>query len=166
VYDPDALNPMMTPLFNKLNLKGPSDIVVLNAPEGFERELDALQGVTVHHDAAGLERIGFALAFVMTHAQLQAAADAVLPRAQSDAVVWFAYPKGTSKRYRCEFNRDSGWAPLGAAGFEGVRQVAIDEDWSALRFRRVEFIKTMERDPARAGTEQGRARVAKKDGDA
>jgi hypothetical protein len=153
----------MTPLFNKLNLKGQKDIVVLNAPADFHRELDALQGVTVHRDAVGLERVEFALVFATTHAQLQAAADAVLPKAQGDAVVWFAYPKGTSKRYTCEFNRDTGWAPLGAAGFEGVRQVAIDEDWSALRFRRVEFIKTMKRDPSRAATEQGRARVAKKD---
>ena len=154
----------MTPLFNKLNWKGQSDIVVLNAPDGFARELDALQGVTVHTDAAGLDRVDFALAFVMTNAGLQAAADAVLPKAQGDAVVWFAYPKGSSTRYKCEFNRDSGWAPLGAAGFEGVRQVAIDEDWSALRFRRVEFIKTMKRDASRAATEQGKARVAKKDG--
>jgi hypothetical protein len=29
-----------------------------------------------------------------------------------------------------------------AAGFDTVRQVAIDEDWSALRFRRVEYIKS------------------------
>ena len=153
----------MTPLFNKLNLKGQTDIVVLDAPESFEPELDALQGVTVHRDASALERVEFALAFVITNAQLAAAADAILPKAQGDAVVWFAYPKGTSKRYRCEFNRDSGWAPLGAAGFEGVRMVAIDEDWSALRVRRVEHIKTMKRDAKRAGTEQGRARVTKKD---
>jgi hypothetical protein len=153
----------MTPLFNKLNLKGQTEIVVLNAPDSFERELDALAGVTVHRDASALERVEFALAFVITTADLTAAADAVLPRAQGDAVVWFAYPKGTSKRYKCEFNRDSGWAPLGAGGFEGVRQVAIDEDWSALRFRRVEHIKTMKRDASRAATEQGKARVAKKD---
>jgi hypothetical protein len=34
---------------------------------------------------------------------------------------------------------------LGKAGFEPVRAVAIDEDWSALRFRRTEHIKTMTR---------------------
>lgn len=156
----------MTPLFKKLNLKGQKEIVVLDAPGSFEGELQALEGVTVHRDAGALERVEFALAFVITSAQLAAAADAILPRAHGDAVVWFAYPKGTSKRYRCEFNRDSGWAPMGAAGFEGVRMVAIDEDWSALRFRRVEHVRTMKRDPSRAGTEQGRARVAKKEGDA
>ena len=30
---------------------------------------------------------------------------------------------------------------LRSAGFDAVRAVAIDEDWSALRFRRMEFIK-------------------------
>jgi hypothetical protein len=152
----------MTPLFNKLNLKGQKEIVVLGAPESFQRELDALHGVTVHRDAAALERVEFALAFVSTNAQLQAAADAILPKSQGDAVIWLAYPKGTSKRYRSEINRDSGWAPLGAAGFEGVRQIAIDEDWSALRFRRVEHIKSMKRDASRASTEQGKACVARK----
>ena len=34
---------------------------------------------------------------------------------------------------------------MGEAGFEPVRMVAIDEDWSALRFRRAEFIKNMTR---------------------
>jgi len=64
-------------------------------------------------------------------------------------VVWFAYPKGSSKKYTSQINRDNGWAVLGKAGFEPVRMVAIDEDWSAVRFRRVEFIKTMTR-PAEA----------------
>jgi hypothetical protein len=156
----------MTPLFTKLNLKAQAEIVVLDAPEGFDRELDALRGVAVRRSADEAERVEFALAFVTTHAQVRAAADALLPKAAVDAVVWLAYPKGTSKRYRSEINRDSGWAPMGAAGFEPVRQVAIDEDWSALRFRRVEFVRSMKRDPSRAATEQGRARTSGKDGEA
>jgi hypothetical protein len=52
------------------------------------------------------------------------------------------YPKGTSKCYTCDFNRDSGWDVIRNAGFDSVRQIAIDEDWSALRFRRVEYIKS------------------------
>jgi hypothetical protein len=77
-------------------------------------------------------------------------------------VVWFAYPKGTSKKYKSEINRDNGWQILGELGFEGVRGVAIDEDWSALRFRRVEFIKAMNRDKKRAMITQGKARLGKK----
>jgi hypothetical protein len=74
--------------------------------------------------------------------------------------VWFAYPKGTSKRYKSELSRDSGWEVLGKLGFECVRSVAIDEDWSAARFRRVAFIRTMNRDKKRAMTKQGKARLA------
>ncbi len=62
-----------------------------------------------------------------------------------DVVLWFAYPKGTSKNYKCDFNRDNGWDALGELNFEGVRIVSIDEDWSALRFRKVRFIKNMTR---------------------
>lgn len=148
-------------VFKKLNLKDQSEIVALNAPESFEPELAQLAGVTVRRSAEKARPIQFALAFVKTQAELDAAAEQILPRAEGDAVVWFAYPKGSSKRYRCDFNRDSGWDALGKAGFEGVRQVAIDEDWSALRFRRVEYIRTMTRDASRAGTEQGRARTRK-----
>jgi hypothetical protein len=139
----------MTPLFKKLNLKDQPEILVLSAPDSFESELTALQGVAVRRDPARMPSVAFALAFVQTLAEVEAAATTILPKALEDAVVWFAYPKMSSKRYRCEFNRDTGWAVLVAAGFETVRQVAIDEDWSALRFRRVEFVKAMTRAESR-----------------
>ena len=54
--------------------------------------------------------------------------------------MWFAYPKGSSKKYKSQINRDSGWEVFGREGFEPVRMVAIDEDWSAVRFRRLQFV--------------------------
>jgi hypothetical protein len=135
---------MAMPIFAKLNLKDQKDIVVLNAPASFEPELKALKGVTVRRDAKGGD-IDFSLAFVMTQKDVDTLGRQVAKKAKGDAVVWFAYPKGSSKKYESEINRDSGWAVMGKAGFEPVRMVAIDEDWSALRFRRVEFIKTMKR---------------------
>ena len=77
--------------------------------------------------------------------------------------LWMVYPKGSSKKYKCEFNRDSGWPELGAAGFEPVRLVAVDEDWSAWRFRRVEHIKTMARDPAGTLSNAGRRKASARD---
>jgi hypothetical protein len=151
----------MTPLFNKLNLGSHRDILVVNAPDSFEPELAALTGVTVRRDPGRLTEIPFALAFVTTFAEIEAAAR-WLPRAVGDAVIWFAYPKGSSKRYTCEFNRDTGWAAVGAAGFEPVRQVAIDEDWSALRFRRTEHIKSLTRAESRASSPAGKARLKNK----
>jgi hypothetical protein len=148
----------MTPLFKKLNLGAESVIHVLNPPASFESELAALDGVTVKRSLAG--RSHFAMAFVVTQAQLDAASTKLAKACEGDAVLWMAYPKGTSKKYKCEFNRDSGWHTLGAAGFEPVRMVAIDEDWSALRFRRVEHIKTMARNPAGAISKAGKRKAA------
>ncbi|HEU4949162.1 MAG TPA: hypothetical protein VFT11_00225, partial [Candidatus Deferrimicrobiaceae bacterium] len=56
---------------------------------------------------------------------------------------------------------DRGWVVVGAGGFEGVRMVAIDEDWSALRMRRVEHIARLARAPSRAVSEAGRARATR-----
>ncbi len=150
----------MTPLFRKLNLTTQSVIHVLDAPPSFASELAALTDVEVKRDLEGASR--FIMAFAITQAAVDAASRRIVRCADGDAIVWMVYPKGTSRRYRCEFNRDTGWAVLGEAGFEAVRQVAIDEDWSALRFRRVEFIKSITRHPAGAISNAGRARASAK----
>jgi len=148
----------MPTTFEKLNLKDQRTILVLNPPASFEPELAALHAVTVLRNLQPLDAIDFSLAFVTKQQQVDTLAQAIASRAKGDAVVWFAYPKGTSKRYKSEINRDTGWQALGQAGFEPVRAVAIDDDWSALRFRRVEFIKTMTRAKEHRMTAQGKAR--------
>jgi hypothetical protein len=131
----------MAEIFEKLNLKDRQEILVLQAPLSFEPELARLPVLTIHRHIESVPEIGFSLAFVTRQSEVDALAGPVAARAKGDAVVWFAYPKGTSKKYRCDFNRDTGWDALKAAGFDTVRAVAIDEDWTALRFRRVEHIK-------------------------
>jgi hypothetical protein len=131
-----------SPLFKKLNLGIHDEIAVFNSPESFEAELKRLKGVKILRDPSKPKAIRFAIAFAITQAQLDRASKLLAAASEGDAVVWFAYPKGTSKRYQCEFNRDSGWQVIRAAGFDSVRAVAIDEDWSALRFRRNEYVKT------------------------
>lgn len=131
----------MTPLFKKLNLRDHARIHVLDAPASFEPEIAALEGVEVARKLGRSERTAFALAFVVTQKQRDAASALLVRAGEGDPILWLAYPKGTSKRYRCEFNRDSGWEAMDAGGFEPVRMVAIDEDWSALRFRRAEYIR-------------------------
>lgn len=130
----------MGSLWAKLNLKDQQEIVILNAPSSFATELKALGQLRVQQRISAIQKLTFALVFVVTQVELNKMAAAVISRASGDALLWFAYPKGTSTRYKCDFNRDTGWNILRQAGFDTVRQVAIDEDWSALRFRRAEFI--------------------------
>lgn len=131
----------MAAIFEKLNLGNSQEMVVLNAPESFKPELARLPVLTLHHQMESTPACGFWLIFVMEKRAVEALAPQIAKRAKGDAIVWFAYPKGTSKKYKCDFNRDTGWDSLKALGFETVRAVAIDEDWTALRFRRREFVK-------------------------
>ncbi|MEW9551077.1 hypothetical protein [Nonomuraea sp. NPDC050783] len=68
------------------------------------------------------------------------AADAATARALLDrhrdhlaepGVLWVAYPKGNAS----DVNRDTLWPIVGAYGLRPNGQVAVDEVWSALRFR-------------------------------
>lgn len=131
----------MPNVFDKLNLKDQKEVLVLDAPEGFEKELKKLKGVRVARRLGEAKSLSFALAFVTKQAELDKLSKALAAKADGDTILWFAYPKGTSKKYTCDFNRDEGWGVLKKAGFDTVRQIAIDEDWTALRFRRTEFIK-------------------------
>ncbi len=53
--------------------------------------------------------------------------------ARQDRLAWVAYPK--AGKLGTDLNRDILAALLTAEGVQPVRQVAIDETWSALRFR-------------------------------
>lgn len=149
----------MSPLLQKLNLKAQRTLLVLNAPEPFTRELFGLEGSTILTDPRPGRNVEFGIAFSLTKRELDLHSRILAEHSSGDAVIWLAYPKTSSKKFRCDFNRDIGWDVMGESGFEAVRQVSIDDDWSALRFRRVEFIRTMIRKTSLAGTAVGKART-------
>jgi hypothetical protein len=130
----------MSALFKKLNLGGQGKILVMNAPQSFEPELSGLAGVEIVRDMKFAKEVSFSLIFAMRQTEVDKLAALIAARQHGDTIIWFAYPKGTSKNYSCDFNRDTGWEVMRQQGYDTVRQVAIDADWSALRFRRLEFI--------------------------
>ncbi|GAB3998933.1 hypothetical protein GCM10028807_47760 [Spirosoma daeguense] len=155
----------MNPVFAKLNYKAQPEIIVLNPPDEFLPVMDEMRSVTTIVTLPEQIQVGsFAIAFVKTQQEVDTVSPLLVEKIQGDGVLWLAYPKGSSKKYKCDrathrFNRDTGWAILGKLGFEPVRMVAIDNDWSALRFRRVEYVKKMTRNESGAISEQGKAKV-------
>lgn len=150
----------MTPLFKKLNFKNQEAILILNAPTSFASEKNAMANETTFFSShKELSKIDFVLVFVTKLKEIENAMNAIDSKLNGDAVLWFCYPKGTSKKYKCEFNRDNGWAVLGNLGFEPVRMVAVDEDWSALRFRKTTYIKALTRRSSFAISADGKART-------
>lgn len=150
----------MTPLFKKLNFKNHTEIAVFNYPSSFDTELTQMKDeAIIIKDVKNINVGDFMMAFATTQQEVDNWAKTLAPKLAADGILWFCYPKGSSKKYKCDFNRDTGWQILGELGLEPVRQVSIDDDWSALRFRRPEHIKTMTR--SFAMTEEGKKKVAK-----
>lgn len=145
-------------LLKKLQFKQQSPVLALNVPEIFEPVLDAI-GANVDRERGDADCYGAVFVFVASVREAQTwlgpAADAVC----ADGLFWAAYPKKSSKRYGSDMSRDhaEAWAPLAERGFEPVRQVSIDDDWSALRFKRVEDIPRLTRSFARS--EAGKKRT-------
>lgn len=136
----------MTPLFQKLNFKNHAEICVLNAPESFDGEMLSMRGTAnVLTSLEACSKINFILAFVTAKEEVERLVPIINAKLNGDAIVWFAYVKGTSKRYKSDINRDNGWQSLEIVSMIPVRGVAIDDDWSALRFRKIEFIKKITR---------------------
>ncbi len=132
----------MTPLFKKLNFKGQKEIGIFNAPSEFQEELEAIKNETsVATSQTDYTDGGFVISFVKSKKEIEEMAAFLQKKLQGDPIIWFAYPKGTSKKYKVDINRDNGWESIQKLGFETVRAVSIDKDWSALRFRFSQFVK-------------------------
>jgi hypothetical protein len=106
----------MTPLFKKLNFKDQQEILVVNAQTSFDMELtDIAKFTEITKAIKKVKAIDFAIIFVLKQEQIDNAIDLIFPKLNGDAVLWFCYPKGTSKKYKCDFNRDTGWETLNAS---------------------------------------------------
>lgn len=151
----------MNTLLKKLNFKTQESILILNSPSEFEIIAEDFSQYLGVRRALDKKEIEFSLTFCTTLSEIENRAPKIVELLVEDGLLWFAYPKKSSKKYKCEFNRDNGWQVLGDLGFEGVRMVAIDEDWSAIRFRRVENIKTLNRDQSWIMSEAGKKKAKK-----
>lgn len=90
----------------------------------------------LHRKALPGVRYGFVLAFSATATDLARVAPATLAASADDCVLWYAFPKQASKKFSSDLNRDVVWKQLEPLGIQPNRNVAIDDDWSALRFKR------------------------------
>jgi hypothetical protein len=117
----------------KLQMRAGQQAVVINAPAGYLDKLVPLpDGVEIAESEAG--SFDFVQLFVHDLAQLQALLPLAVQSAKQDALFWIAYPKGSAKT-GTDLNRDRLWAAVSEHHLTGVTLVALDEVWSAMRFR-------------------------------
>jgi hypothetical protein len=121
-------------LAKKLQLKPGQAVRVLHAPGGLKLDLPAVGDEPADVGVAGGEATAPAtLVFVTTFAEAGNRVAPAVEAAAADELSWVAYPK--AGKLGTDLNRDALAAFMTSRGVRPVRQVALDETWSALRFR-------------------------------
>jgi hypothetical protein len=121
------------PLTERLNLTGQLRALIMNAPKGYRTLLGPLPpDITVNTKPSG--RYDFVHLFVNNRDELARLGPDAMKAVKPMAIFWISYPKKTAKT-DTDMSRDEGWEVVTDAGFETVTQVAVDDVWSALRFR-------------------------------
>ena len=133
-------------ILKKLNFKDQGQpVLVINAPKSYDEVKASFEGEV--HQQAELEVYDFVQVFGISNEELQSYAKKAVSYLKDDGLLWLCYPKKSSKVYKgSDCSRDSVAGLLSEEGYEPVRQIAIDDDWSALRYRKPEKIKKMVRD--------------------
>ena len=124
--------PSQKPILEKLLLKPGYRAVVLNVPASYQPFLaDVPPGVELVDALEG--QFDFIHYFVKEKADLQREGPRLRAALKPKGLLWLSYPKG--KALGTDLNCDVAAAMLHEMGLQGVAQVAIDDTWSALRFK-------------------------------
>jgi hypothetical protein len=127
-----------TELLHKLQVKAGAKLWLINVPRVMAEELSAGAEVEIVHEKDGYDGV---LAFFESPAEVPALVPRILKEMPPDGLLWVAYRKGVAGK-AAGLNRDTGWDALGEAGWRPVRAISIDDEWSGLRFRPADLVKS------------------------
>ena len=124
-----------TPLVDRLRIKSGHRVSIVSAPERYREILGPLPKNVNVTDVVS-ETADIVLAFFTRRTDLEAEIETLKGAMGAVRILWISYPKGGPNE-DTDLNRDILWAALKAFGLRPVAQIAIDEVWSALRFKKV-----------------------------
>ena len=116
----------------KLNLKPGQVLALVNPPKGMAEALAAQ--LPENPLAAGAPSQAEAVLVFLTMQVEAGSLAGIYASLKTGGLTWAAYPKGGSK-VPTNLNRDILWKLVEPTGWRPVRMVALDDTWSAMRFR-------------------------------
>lgn len=114
-------------LAGKLQLKPGQSVSIVNEPAGIALDLGG------GHPAGDPGEADAVIVFATDRAELDGLRGQFVPPATRDALTWVAYPK--AGKLGTDLNRDVLAELVKREDVRPVRQVALDDVWSALRLR-------------------------------
>jgi hypothetical protein len=124
---------MTNPVARKLGMNSGMHALIIGPPPGYLQLLAPLpEGLTVSSRSGGM--YPFVQVFATRLSEIRSFAQGLSKYAAPNALVWISYPKKASK-FKGNLSRDVIRKAMSVEGWRAVSIVAIDEVWSALRFR-------------------------------
>jgi hypothetical protein len=133
----------LSAMAKKLRLGRDHQVAVLNAPDGYVAQLQpGPAGVRTELEPdATYDAV---LLFVKNVAELRSLGSSAIHAAKPNGLLWISYPKGSKTKDVTDLPATPWWVQrdvLGEitseTGFKAVAFVALDDHWTALRFKRV-----------------------------
>lgn len=119
-------------IFSKMKLKEGTSGIYLYAPVEYV-EMAANQNIV---DFSEREKYDFVHLFVESKQDYYDRIGEALSRWTEKGALWISYPKG-DKKNKYDINRDILFSISAEHGIAPCSQVALDDKWSALRFKRI-----------------------------
>jgi hypothetical protein len=124
----------MQNIMEKLKFKDSG--VIINAPANIEKEFKKIGFATSFDKKV---KSANTLVFINNNKEYLDFLNKQLKKVEADSVLWFAYPKGTSK-IKTDINRDTIRVTGEEFNITAVTAISIDDTWSALRFRPIDRV--------------------------
>ena len=139
-------------LINKLQIKSRAKLWLVNVPDEVAEALTASGEIATVKTGAAFDGV---IAYCESPADVAKVFPSILRSLPPDGLLWFAYRKGAAAK-ASGLSRDAGWGPVEAANWRPVRSIAIDDNWTGLRFKPVDLVSSKTPDAWRTrGKAQG-----------
>ncbi|HQT21662.1 MAG: hypothetical protein B7X86_01890 [Sphingobacteriales bacterium 17-39-43] len=126
-------------LSKKLLIKPGKSVLLVNSPQYYISLLEPLpEAVQISFDTAG--NYDVIQLFVLNNSELKKELKNLQSYFLADTIIWIAYPKKTSGT-ATDLGMMSSWEETSRYNLRPVASVAINETWTALRFRPNDQIK-------------------------
>ena len=119
-------------LVQKLYIRPNYTVLIVNAPKGYQDGLGKLpEGAKVVSKSS--QRVELIQVFATTKAEMTEVLRKVKPLLKKNGLLWATYPK--AGQLNTDLKREVVRECAQVLGMEAVAQIAVDEVWSALRFK-------------------------------
>lgn len=90
------------------------------------------EGVRIEFSPSKEKEFDSVILFTQNESELTQLVPKADEKRKENGMFWVSYPK-KSGSIETDLNRDSSWAAINSFGFEPVRLISINEDWSSMR---------------------------------